>query len=217
MLGRNYTEIIIKNGRAPHKSGLFSPAFNFPAVRFIFFSSPLKPIETPATEHSVAAVKQYLICITAEEILDCSTEEALQIVWSCLLHILLSFSRSFTVQETEDPSVLQISAFATILQTNCIDQVSDVCFPPQLSYRILLRCTAHFKTCQMKRFFENTEQEITKPSISKAGVLSPIDPENSAEHKSKKPAAKHYPAKATMEFNRNLVQDGEKKQKKSLI
>lgn len=65
----------------------------------------------------------------------------------------------------------------------------------------------------MKRFFENTEQEITKPSISKAGVLSPIDPENSAEHKSKKPAAKHYPAKATTEFNRNLVQDGEKKTK----
>lgn len=33
----------------------------------------------------------------------------------------------------------------------------------------------------MKRSFENTEQEITKPSTSKAGVLSPIDPENSAE------------------------------------
>lgn len=79
------------------KVDFFPPAFNFPAVRFIFFLffSPLKPIETPATEHSVAAVKQYLICITAEEILDCSTKEALQIVWSCLLHILLSFSRSF--------------------------------------------------------------------------------------------------------------------------
>lgn len=53
----------------------------------------------------------------------------------------------------------------------------------------------------MKRFFENTQQEITKPSISKAGVLSPIDPENSAENRSKKPAAKHYSAKGTMEFS----------------
>lgn len=43
----------------------------------------------------------------------------------------------------------------------------------------------------------------------------PIDPENSAENRSKKPAAKHYSAKATMEFNRNLVQDGEKKREKS--
>lgn len=102
----------------------FPPAFNFPAVRF-FFSS-LKPIETPATEHGVTAVKQYLICITAEEILDSSTKEVLQIVWSCLLHILLSFSRSFIAQETEDPSGLPISAFATTLQTNYINQVSNV-------------------------------------------------------------------------------------------
>lgn len=29
----------------------------------------------------------------------------------------------------------------------------------------------------MKRIYENTKQKITKPSINKAGVLSPIDPE----------------------------------------
>lgn len=65
----------------------------------------------------------------------------------------------------------------------------------------------------MKSSSENTQQGISKPSISKAGVLSPIDPENSAENKSKKPAAKHCSAKATMEFNRSLVQDGKKKEK----
>lgn len=107
----------------------FFPLHLIPQQRdlfFFLFFSPLKPIETPATEHILAAVKQYLICITAEEILDCSTKEVLQIVCSCLLHILLSFSRPFTAQEIEDPSVLQIGAFATILQTNDIDQVSSV-------------------------------------------------------------------------------------------
>lgn len=53
----------------------------------------------------------------------------------------------------------------------------------------------------MKRYFENTQQEITKPSIHKGTALSPTDPENSAENRSKKPAAKHYSAKGTMEFS----------------
>lgn len=68
----------------------------------------------------------------------------------------------------------------------------------------------------MKRVFENTQQNITKPSTSKAGVLSPTDPETSAENKSKKSAAKHCSAKATMEFSRNLVQDGKQKRKADL-
>lgn len=110
-----------------YKSGWFPPPPHLISRQWdLFFFSPLKPIETPATEHSVAAVKQYLICITAEETLDGSTKEALKIVWTCLLHILFSFSRFFTVQETEDPSGMQISAFATILQTNYINQVSNV-------------------------------------------------------------------------------------------
>lgn len=72
-----------------------------------------------------------------------------------------------------------------------------------------------YSTCQTKRLFENTQQEITKPSTSKAGAFSPTGPENSAENRSRKPAAKHYSAKATMEFNRNLVQDGGKKIEKA--
>lgn len=116
-----------KRWKGCSQSGFFSLAFNFPAVRFFFFSL-LKPIEAPVTEHSIAAVKQYLICTTAEEILDCSTKEALQIVWSCLLHILLSFSRSFRAQEIEDPSLLQISAFATLLQTHQ-PRERCLCFP----------------------------------------------------------------------------------------
>lgn len=51
-------------------------------------------------------------------------------------------------------------------------------------------------------------KRLPSPLISKTGALSPIDPENSAENRSKKPAAKHCTAKATMEFNRNVVQDG---------
>lgn len=69
----------------------------------------------------------------------------------------------------------------------------------------------------MKRLFESTQEEITKPLISKAGVLSPIDHENSTENKSKKPAAKHFSAKATVGFTRNLVQDGEGKKKKAKL
>lgn len=56
MLGRNYTEIILKDGRAAHKVDFLSRTFNFSAVRFLLPRPPLKPIETQVKEHSVTAV-----------------------------------------------------------------------------------------------------------------------------------------------------------------
>lgn len=65
-----------------------------------------------------------------------------------------------------------------------------------------------------KDSLKTQSKKLPSPPQARLGVLLPIDTENSAKNKSKKPAAKHYSAKATMEFNWNLVQVGKKKRKK---